>query len=94
MLKSRHAFNVTSDERGYAGWRRSRAMADDTLNPGDFIASQLDPLFRTVHPANRGPYSIAEVVSVINASGGRCEVPAVAVESLAGNGEMVRDIEH
>jgi transcriptional regulator with XRE-family HTH domain len=44
-------------------------MADDTPGPGSFIASRLDLLFRTVHPADRGPYSIAEVVSAINASG-------------------------
>jgi len=44
-------------------------MADDTPGPGGFIASRLDLLFRTAHPADRGPYSIAEVVSAINAGG-------------------------
>jgi hypothetical protein len=44
-------------------------MADDTPGPGGLIASRLDLLFRTVHPADRGPYSIAEVVKAINASG-------------------------
>jgi hypothetical protein len=44
-------------------------MDDDASSPDGFIASRLDLLFRTVHPADRGPYSIAEVVSAINASG-------------------------
>jgi hypothetical protein len=44
-------------------------MADGAPGPDSFIASRLDLLFRTVHPADRGPYSIAEVVSAINASG-------------------------
>jgi transcriptional regulator with XRE-family HTH domain len=44
-------------------------LADDVPGPDSFIASRLDLLFRTVHPAGRGPYSIAEVVSAINASG-------------------------
>jgi hypothetical protein len=44
-------------------------MGDDAPGPGGFIASRLDLLFRTVHPADRGPFSIAEVVSAINASG-------------------------
>jgi transcriptional regulator with XRE-family HTH domain len=44
-------------------------MADDAPGLDGLIASRLDLLFRTVHPAGRGPYSIAEVVSAINASG-------------------------
>ena len=43
-------------------------MADDALGPDRFFASRLDLLFRTVHPADRGPYSIAEVVNSINAN--------------------------
>jgi transcriptional regulator with XRE-family HTH domain len=44
-------------------------MTDDGPGPDSFIAARLDLLFRTVHPADRSPYSIAEVVNAINDSG-------------------------
>ena len=38
--------------------------------PGRTLAEKLDYLFRTVHPANRGEYSLHEVAEGIRASGG------------------------
>jgi transcriptional regulator with XRE-family HTH domain len=45
-------------------------MADDAPHPDGLLASRLDLLFRTVHPAERGPYTPAEAAAAINASEG------------------------
>jgi transcriptional regulator with XRE-family HTH domain len=45
-------------------------MADDAPNPDGLLATRLDLLFRTVHPAGRGPYTPAEVASALNAGEG------------------------
>jgi transcriptional regulator with XRE-family HTH domain len=43
-------------------------MPEDGPHPDGLLASRLDLLFRTVHPAGRGPYTPAEVATAINAS--------------------------
>ncbi|HEX4832086.1 MAG TPA: hypothetical protein VH478_13450 [Trebonia sp.] len=39
----------------------------DPPNPDGLIAARLEHLFRTVHPAGRGPYTPADVAAAINA---------------------------
>lgn len=42
----------------------------DTADKPTSLAEKLDLLFRTVHPADRGPYSNKEVAAAIRARGG------------------------
>ena len=42
----------------------------DVPNPDGLIASRLEHLFRTVHPADRGPYTPGDVAAAINADAG------------------------
>jgi hypothetical protein len=42
----------------------------DAPNPDGLIASRLEHLFRTVHPAARGPYTPGDVAAAINAQAG------------------------
>ena len=42
----------------------------DAPNPDGLIASRLEHLFRTVHPADRGPYTPGDVAAAINAEAG------------------------
>ena len=42
----------------------------DAPNPNGLIASRLEHLFRTVHPADRGPYTPGDVAAAINAEAG------------------------
>ena len=44
-------------------------MADEP-NPDGLIASRLEHLFRTVDPADRGPYTPGDVAAAINAEAG------------------------
>lgn len=44
-------------------------MADDVPNPGGFLASRLDLLFRTVVREDGRPYTTAQVAQAISAAG-------------------------
>lgn len=57
-------------------------MTDDTPRPDGLLASRLDLLFRTVHPAGRGPYTPAEVAETINASEGSETISATYLWQL------------
>jgi transcriptional regulator with XRE-family HTH domain len=57
-------------------------MPDDAPRPDGLLASRLDLLFRTVHPAGRGPYTPAEVAAVINASEGAETISATYLWQL------------
>ena len=54
-------------------------MAEDPAPQGGLLASRLDRLFRTVHPADRGPYTPAEVAAAINAAAGENIISATYV---------------
>lgn len=45
-------------------------MSDKASRQSGLIASRLDHLLRTVHPAGRGPYTPAEVAEAINEAAG------------------------
>ena len=45
-------------------------MVRKTRMPQGVLAERLDHLFRTLHPADRGPYTPAEVADAINAAAG------------------------
>jgi transcriptional regulator with XRE-family HTH domain len=57
-------------------------MPADAPRPDGLLASRLDLLFRTVHPAGRGPYTPAEVAAVINASEGAETISATYLWQL------------
>jgi transcriptional regulator with XRE-family HTH domain len=58
-------------------------MADDTPNPGGFLAARLDLLFRTVvNPADGKPYSVAAVARAINEATGDSAISAGYVWQL------------
>jgi ESX-1-secreted protein regulator len=57
-------------------------MPDDAPRPDGLLASRLDLLFRTVHPAERGPYTPAEVATAINASEGAETISATYLWQL------------
>jgi transcriptional regulator with XRE-family HTH domain len=57
-------------------------MPADAPRPDGLLASRLDLLFRTVHPAGRGPYTPAEVATVINASEGAETISATYLWQL------------
>lgn len=57
-------------------------MPEDGLHPDGLLASRLDLLFRTVHPAGRGPYTPAEVAAAINASEGAETISATYLWQL------------
>lgn len=45
-------------------------MSQDTPPAPQTFAERLDHLFKTAHPANRGPYNAKEVAEAINAAAG------------------------
>ncbi len=51
-------------------------MARKTRAPQGVLAQRLDYLFRTAHPAGRGPYTPAEVADAINTAAGERVVSA------------------
>jgi transcriptional regulator with XRE-family HTH domain len=58
-------------------------MADDTPNPGGFLAARLDLLFRTVvNPADGKQYSVAAVARAINDATGDSAISAGYVWQL------------
>ena len=57
-------------------------MTEDPSPQGRLLASRLDRLFRTVHPADRGPYTPAEVAAAINAAAGENIISATYVWQL------------
>ena len=68
---------MTADDK-----RGMKAQPED----GHTVADRLEHLFATVHPANRGPYLLKEVVAEINERAGR-EVVSVSYLSRVRRGE-------
>jgi transcriptional regulator with XRE-family HTH domain len=57
-------------------------MTDDVPRPNNLLASRLDLLFRTVHPAGHGPYTPAEAAAAMNASEGAETISATYLWQL------------
>jgi len=64
-------------------------MPDDSPRLDGLLASRLDLLFRTVHPAGRGPYTPAEAAAAINASEGAETISATYLWQLKTHWPLV-----
>jgi transcriptional regulator with XRE-family HTH domain len=61
--------------------RKGTAMAEDGTRE-NVIGERLNHLFATVHPANRGPYTLREVADSINAEAGASMISAAYLSQL------------
>jgi transcriptional regulator with XRE-family HTH domain len=57
-------------------------MADEGGTGRGVIASRLDHLIATVHPAGRGPYTLREIADAINAEAGTPLISAAYISQL------------
>ena len=64
-----------------ANGKASKHMAEDSTSRG-VLAERLDRLITTVHPAERGPYTLREIADAINTEAGTSLISAAYISQL------------
>lgn len=72
-------FTTSTQARSWEGNEVGDGDSDEQPDTGTSLAQRIDHLIRTVHPGDRGPYTLEEVTDGIRAQGG----PTISVAYLS-----------